>query len=64
MSSSFDTIYQKLSSLETGGEKKFDPSRQISYPVAHELNNIITIIMGYAERLSIKHAGTPRRKRI
>jgi signal transduction histidine kinase len=61
MSTSFDSIYKKLaSSLEQGGngqlpEPRIDPARQISPVVAHELNNIITIIMGYGERLLLKH---------
>ena len=33
--------------------------RQISPEVAHELNNIITIIQGYAERLLSKNSGNP-----
>ncbi len=63
MSSSFESIYKKLaSSLEQGAagqpyETRSDPARQISPVVAHELNNIITIIMGYGERLLLKNAG-------
>ena len=58
--SSFDSIYKKLaSSLENGAghahESKFDPTRHIAPVVAHELNNILTIIQGYADRLLIKH---------
>jgi len=59
--SSFDSIYKKIaSSLEQGGaghahESKVDPSRQIPPAVAHELNNILTIIQGYADRLLLKH---------
>ena len=51
-------------SLESGGaghahEAKFDPTRHISPAVAHELNNILTIIQGYADRLLIKHGENP-----
>jgi nitrogen-specific signal transduction histidine kinase len=59
--SSFDSIYKKLaSSLEQGGtghahESKFDPACHIAPVVAHELNNILTIIQGYADRLLLKH---------
>jgi C4-dicarboxylate-specific signal transduction histidine kinase len=59
--SSFDSIYKKIaSSLEQGGaghahESKVDPSRQIPASVAHELNNILTIIQGYADRLILRH---------
>lgn len=62
MSSSLDSIYKKLAqSPENGGagharEMKADPHRQISSPLAHELNNILTIIQGYADRLRNKHA--------
>ncbi len=34
-------------------------SRQISRDVAHELNNILTIMTGYAERLLTKHGNNP-----
>jgi signal transduction histidine kinase len=65
MSSSFDTIYKKLAaSLEQSAagqshDMRFDPARHISPVVAHELNNIITIIMGYGERLLLKNGGNP-----
>ena len=61
--SSFDSIYKKMaSSLERGGagningsDKKYDPARQISPLIAHELNNILTIMQGYSEHLLIRH---------
>jgi signal transduction histidine kinase len=62
MSSSLDSIYKKLaSSLEPGHtqEIKFDPERQISPAVAHELNNVLAIVQGYAERLLLKHGENP-----
>ena len=65
MSSSFDTIYKKMaSSLESSGagqmhETKSDTARHISPIVAHELNNLLTIIQGYADRLLLKHGGDP-----
>jgi signal transduction histidine kinase len=65
MSSSFDTIYKKMaSSLESGGagqmhEAKSDTARHISPVVAHELNNLLTIIQGYADRLLLKHGEDP-----
>ena len=34
---------------------KPDPSRFISPAVAHDLNNIITVVQGYADCLIIKH---------
>ena len=65
MSSSFDSIYKKMaSSLEAGGpghlhEAKLDPARHISPVIAHELNNLFTIIQGYADRLLLKHGENP-----
>ena len=64
MSTSLDTIFKKMASLESSGnaaahETKFDPARHISPVVAHELNNILTIIQGYADRLLVKNAGNP-----
>ncbi len=38
-------------------ETRIDPNRHISPIVAHELNNIIAIIMGYGERLLLKTNG-------
>src|SRR5438309_4030476 len=58
--SSFDSIYKKMaSSLEQSGaspmhDAKFDPTRHIAPVVAHELNNILAIIQGYADRLLLK----------
>ena len=34
-------------------------SRQISRDVAHELNNVLTIVRGYADRLLLKHGENP-----
>ena len=65
MLSSFDTIHGKMaSSLEPSGagnprEVKPDITRHISPVVAHELNNLLTIIQGYADRLLIKHGENP-----
>ena len=65
MPSSFETIFNKAApSLESGGaghtpEAKPDSARQISPVVAHELNNLLTIIQGYADRLLIKHGENP-----
>jgi nitrogen-specific signal transduction histidine kinase len=65
--SSLNNIYQKMvPALEpaTLAQLHHEPAspespRQISREVAHELNNILAIIQGYAERLLIKHAGNP-----
>jgi nitrogen-specific signal transduction histidine kinase len=65
--SSYDSIYKKMAeSLEHGAPgfvhesaHKFDPARHISPAVAHELNNILTVIQGYADRLLMKHGEDP-----
>lgn len=33
----------------------FDPAKHISPVIAHELNNILTIVQGYADRLIMKY---------
>ena len=66
--SSLETIYKKMAStLEHNGgadvlhqpAAAFDPERHIAPQVAHELNNILTIVQGYADRLLIKHGDDP-----
>ena len=64
---SLENIYQKMSStLDHNGadtfresNQSFDPARHIAPAVAHELNNILTIVQGYADRLLIKHGEDP-----
>lgn len=34
---------------------QFDPAKHISPVIAHELNNILTIVQGYADRLIMKY---------
>jgi len=61
--SSYESIYKKMaSSLEPSGAtslpepaQTFDPARHVAPSVAHELNNILTIIQGYADRLVLRH---------
>ena len=56
-----ESIYKKMaeSAASTGTlhetAQKFDSTRHIAPAVAHELNNIIAIIRGYADRLLAKH---------
>jgi hypothetical protein len=66
--SSCDSIHKKTATTpeQNGAEhfqepaqNKFDPSRHIAPLVAHELNNILTIVQGYADRLLMKHGGEP-----
>src|SRR5689334_757290 len=63
--SSLDLIYRKMaSSLEQNGaghvsEPRFDTARHMPSAVAHDLNNILTIIQGYADRLMLKHGENP-----
>jgi len=44
---------------ETGNPREFvppvDPARHIGNVVAHDLNNILTIVQGYADRLLLRH---------
>jgi hypothetical protein len=63
--SSMESIYKKMAesaaSAGSSGEAapKFDPAQHIPPAVAHELNNIIAIIRGYADRLLSKHSQDP-----
>jgi signal transduction histidine kinase len=65
--SSLENIYQKMvPSLEpaTLAHLHHEPARQEPQPqiareVAHELNNIMTIIQGYADRMIMKHRENP-----
>jgi signal transduction histidine kinase len=65
--SSYEPIYEKMAAaLEQGGAgnlrkpaQKFDPARHISPIIAHELNNVLTIVQGYSERLLIRHGEEP-----
>jgi hypothetical protein len=65
MPTTFTSIYKKMaSSVEAGGAGHahvaiLDPARHISPIVAHELNNILTIIQGYSDRLLLKHGENP-----
>lgn len=66
--SSLDNIYQKMvpalepASLAQLHHESPQPAEQpnhIGREVAHELNNILTIIQGYTERLILKHGENP-----
>ena len=51
-------------SLEPGNAEQAhkvmtEPVRHVSRLVAHELNNLLTIIQGYSERLLLKNGGDP-----
>ena len=35
---------------------QFDPAKHVSPLIAHELNNILAIVQGYADRLLLKYA--------
>jgi signal transduction histidine kinase len=65
--SSLENIYMKMAptlepatlaglSHEAG---RPDNQKQVGREVAHELNNIFTIIRGYAERMILKHGDNP-----
>src|SRR5580693_8330599 len=65
--SSFDSIYKKMAVMPERNSDgslreltaKFDPARHVAPVVAHELNNILTIVQGYADRLLLHHGGDP-----
>jgi signal transduction histidine kinase len=63
--SSLENIYKKMAAAAAGADvlhettQKFDSTQHISPVVAHELNNIIAIIRGYADRLLSKHGENP-----
>jgi signal transduction histidine kinase len=64
--SSSEFIYKKMASLEQSGAGRFqetackhDSAQQMPRTVVHELNNILTIIQGYADRLLHKHREDP-----
>jgi len=65
--SSLENIYMKMApTLEpaTLAGMHHEPShpdtqKQVGREVAHELNNIFTIIRGYADRMLIKHGENP-----
>jgi nitrogen-specific signal transduction histidine kinase len=63
--SSLENIYKKMAEASAGADalhettRKSDPTPHVSPAVAHELNNIIAIIRGYADRLLFKHGENP-----
>ena len=63
--SSLENIYKKMAEAAAGADalhettRKSDPTPHVSPAVAHELNNIIAIIRGYADRLLFKHGENP-----
>lgn len=65
--SSLDNIYQKMvpafesSTLAQLHHDSPQPDLQshIGREVAHELNNILTIIQGYADRMILRHGENP-----
>ena len=65
--SSLDNIYQKMSptvnvashAILASHSSSADAQKQIGREVAHELNNILTIISGYADRMIMKYGENP-----
>ncbi len=65
--SSLENIYMKMApTLEPATlaglhhePSQPDTQKQVGREVAHELNNIFTIIRGYADRMLIKHGENP-----
>lgn len=62
MTSSLDSIYKKMAAGENpeipAGEPAagVNPAKHVSPVIAHELNNILAIVQGYADRLILKYA--------
>lgn len=59
---SYDSLYMKMAAPERGGAgdlhesvQRFDPARHISPAVAHELNNILTVVQGFSDCLLLQH---------
>lgn len=65
--SSLENIYLKMSptvnvanqAILTSQSSSADAQKQIGREVAHELNNILTIISGYADRMMMRHGENP-----
>lgn len=65
--SSFENIYQKMvPTLESASlaqmqheTPSLEQQRQVGREVAHELNNILTIIQGFSERMIMKYGDNP-----
>jgi nitrogen-specific signal transduction histidine kinase len=63
--SSLENIYKKMAEAAAGTDalhettQRSDSTPYVSPAVAHELNNIIAIIRGYADRLLFKHGENP-----
>jgi signal transduction histidine kinase len=60
--SSLENIYKKMAAAAGADalhETTQNSTQHISPVVAHELNNIIAIIRGYADRLLFKHGENP-----
>lgn len=55
----FDESARKtpIALLEQG--QTFDPAQHIAPTVAHQLNNILTIVQGYTDRLLLRHGQNP-----
>ena len=65
--SSLENIYKKMAEAAAGADAPHETAQNsaqnstpyVSPAVAHELNNIIAIIRGYADRLLFKHGENP-----
>ena len=59
---SYDLLYRKMAAHERGGAsdlhesvQRFDSARYISPSVAHELNNVLTVVQGFSDCLLLQH---------
>ena len=63
MTSSLNSTYKTVSANENREEERLpeagarlDPAKHIPPGIAHELNNVLAIVQGYADRLILKYA--------
>lgn len=62
MTTSVDSICKKTAPSNDGEPVRapeavpFDPAKHVSPTIAHELNNILAIVQGYADRLLLQYA--------
>ena len=60
MSPETSTQTNTAAPLTAGGfTSQREPARHIGPEVAHDLNNILTIVQGYADRLLLRHSANP-----
>jgi len=54
------TLESETSASRRESHPSFDPARHMAPTVAHELNNMLTVVQGYADRLLLHHGKDPK----